>query len=79
MYGYSSKEIIGRSGSLLIPEDRAGEMNAVLARVKAGQAVEHLETIRVRKDGTVFPVSLTVAPIRDEDGAIVGASAITAT
>ena len=49
---------------------------AILARIRAGQPVEHLETTRVRKDGTVFPVSLTVSPIRDADGAVVGASAI---
>ena len=51
-------------------------MSAVLVRVRDGQTVEHFETTLARKDGTVFPVSLTVAPIRDEDGAIVGASTI---
>ncbi len=76
MYGYSSKEIIGKSGRLLFPKGRAGEMNAALAKIKAGQQVEHLETNRVRQDGTVVPVSLTIAPIRDEDGAIVGASTV---
>jgi PAS domain S-box-containing protein len=76
MYGYSSKEIIGRSGSLLIPKDRAGEMSAVLARVRDGQAVEHFETTLVRKDGTVVPVSITIAPIRDEDGTIIGVSGV---
>ena len=76
MYGYSSEEIIGKSVILLSPEDRAGEMIAILAKISAGQPVERLETIRVRKDGTVFPVSLTVSPIRDPDGTIVGASAI---
>jgi len=76
LYGHSSKEIIGRSGSLLNPEDRAGEVNDVLARVQDGEAVEGLETVRVRKDGTVVPVSITMAPIREEDGAIVGACAV---
>jgi PAS domain S-box-containing protein len=71
MYGYSSHEIIGRTGSLLAPE-RSTEMNAVLMRVKGGETVEHLETTLVRKDRTLVPVSLTVAPIRDRDGAIVG-------
>jgi len=76
MYGYSSKAIIGRTGSLLIPEDRAGEMSAVLARVRDGQAVEHFETTLVRKDGGAVPVSITIAPIRDEDGTVVGVSGV---
>jgi hypothetical protein len=76
MFGYSSKEIIGRSATLLTPEDQSGELFANLARVKEGKAVEHFETMRVRKDETMFPVSLTVAPIRDTDGAIVGICSI---
>jgi PAS domain S-box-containing protein len=76
MYGYSSNEIIGRSGSVLATEAQAGEMTAALAGIRDGQPVEHVETNRVRKDGTVFPVSISVAPIRDEDGTIVGASSI---
>ncbi|HEX7537806.1 MAG TPA: PAS domain S-box protein [Dermatophilaceae bacterium] len=76
MYGYSSKEILGRSASRLIPLDRAGELFANLDKVRQGQTLERLETERVRKDGTLFPVSLTVAPIRNEDGAIVGVSAV---
>jgi PAS domain S-box-containing protein len=76
MYGYSSNEIIGSSGTLLRPEDRAGELTAILARIKDGQYVEHSETTLVRKDGTVVPVSITAAPIRDEDGVIIGASAV---
>ena len=76
MFGYSSEEIIGKSARLLTPEDRKDEVDAVLRQIRAGQHVEHFETIRVRKDGTVFPVSLTVSPIRDADGAIVGASTI---
>lgn len=76
MYGYSSQEIIGRSGSLLVPEDRAEEFLETVAMVKGGKALEHFETTRVRKDGSPIPVSLTVAPIHDEEGAIVGASAV---
>jgi PAS domain S-box-containing protein len=76
MYGYSSKEIIGRSGRVLAAPDRADQMDAVLGRTKAGEVVEHLELNHVRKDGTVFPASVTVAPIRDEDGVIVGSSAV---
>jgi len=76
MYGYSGKEIIGRSATILIPKDRVGEIYDVVTAVSSGQAVESLETMRRRKDGTVLPVSITVAPIRDEAGVIVGASAV---
>jgi PAS domain S-box-containing protein len=76
MYGYSSREIIGRSAVLLAPDDRVGEVYDNLAMVSAGLPVERLETIRRRKDGTEFPVSITVAPILDEDGAVVGVSAV---
>src|SRR5450759_216000 len=76
MYGYSAAEIIGRCGSLLISEDRVGKMNEVLARVKDGQVVEHFETTLVRKDGTGVPISITIAPIRDEDGEVVGVSGV---
>ena len=76
MYGYSSKEILGKSGSLLFPEDRVGELNAVMEQVKAGQIVRRLESTRVRKDATLVRVSITIAPIRDGDGAVVGVSAV---
>jgi PAS domain S-box-containing protein len=76
MFGYSGAEVIGKSVDLLIPQDRIDEMIAILAKVSAGQHVDHLQTIRVRKDGTVFPVSLTVSPIRDAGGAIVGTAVI---
>jgi len=76
MYGYSSREAIGRSVGLLTPPDRAGEDMAVLAKIGTGRKVQHLETERCQKDGTMVPVSITVAPIRDGDGAIVGASAV---
>ncbi|HZL04304.1 MAG TPA: PAS domain S-box protein, partial [Coriobacteriia bacterium] len=76
MYGYSAAEIIGRSARLLTPEDQPGLVDALLVRIKNGEAVDHLETTLVRKDGTVFPISLTVSPIRDEDGVVVGASVI---
>jgi PAS domain S-box-containing protein len=76
LYGYSSEEIIGKSVRPVTPRSRAGEIEAILARVRAGTPVEHLETIRVRKDGSTFPASLTVSPIRDADGTITGASVI---
>jgi PAS domain S-box-containing protein len=74
MFGYSSEEIIGKPGTLLGPEDRTDEITAILAKVGAGVPVEPLETVRVRKDGTVFPVSLTVSPIRDAGGEVIGAA-----
>src|ERR1019366_1850296 len=76
MYGYSSEEIIGESIALIAPSDRSDEMTAIMARIKAGQTTENLETVRLRKDGTVFPVALTVSPIRSAEGAIVGAATI---
>jgi len=76
MYGYSSAEVIGKPAKLLTPKGRAGEVKAVLAKIKAGQHVEQLETKRVRKDGRVFPVSLSISPVRDADGAVVGTSVI---
>jgi PAS domain S-box-containing protein len=76
MYGYSATEAIGRPISLLFPRDRADEATAILAKISAGQHIQHLENERVRKDGTMLPVSITIAPIRDADGEVVGTSAI---
>jgi PAS domain S-box-containing protein len=76
LFGYSSVEILGQSGGLLVPADRADELITILARIGAGQHVEHLKTVRVRKDGTEFQALLTASPIRDPDGNIVGTSAI---
>src|SRR5450631_1646900 len=75
-YGYSSQEIVGAPGSRLSPADRSHELAQILTRIGAGQAVESLQTVGVRKDGKVFPIFLTLSSIRDKDGAIVGASAI---
>ncbi|WP_231556525.1 PAS domain-containing protein, partial [Cryobacterium sp. MLB-32] len=76
MYGYSSKEMLGTSIDRLSSEGQVGESLSILARIKGGENVDHFETLRVRKDGTVFPVSLNVSPIRDADGSVVGASTI---
>ena len=76
LYGYSGEEMIGKSVILLSTEDRTGEADAILAEVGAGQSVVNFERIERRKDGTVFPVSLTIAPIRDAAGKVVGTSAI---
>jgi PAS domain S-box-containing protein len=77
MYGYCEGEMLGASIDLLSPEGRTQEFRSILARIRAGLDVEQFETRRVRKDGTAFPVQITVSPIRDEAGAVVGASSIT--
>ncbi len=76
VYGYTAKEVIGRSIAILAPPDRLDELPTILARLAQGEAIDHYETVRIRKDGQVLPVSLAISPIRDPDGAIVGASAI---
>jgi PAS domain S-box-containing protein len=76
MFGYSAQEMIGRSIRLIIPPDRQHEEDEVLARIGAGERVEHFETKRMRKDGSIVDVSLSVSPIRDSEGQIVGASKI---
>ena len=76
MFGYTAAEAIGRSIRMIIPADRQAEEDNVLARIRAGEAVTHYETIRQRKDGTLIPISLTVSPIYDDAGAVIGASKI---
>ena len=76
MYGYSAAEMIGRSIAIVIPPDRAGELEAILERIRNGERVPAYETARVTKDGRRLDVSLLVSPIRDARGQIVGASAI---
>jgi PAS domain S-box-containing protein len=76
MFGYSSAEAIGRSITLIIPEDRLGEEDAILNRIRRGLRIDHFETMRRRKDGTLIPISLTVSPIYDGEGRVVGASKI---
>jgi PAS domain S-box-containing protein len=77
LFGYSSEEMLGRSSRVLSHRGRATELRGVMARLDAGQPVENLATERVRKDGTAFPALLTVSPIHDAGGAIVGAVSIT--
>jgi PAS domain S-box-containing protein len=76
LFGYTAEEAVGRSITMLIPPDRLSEEDVVLSRIRSGQRVEHFDTVRWRKDGTLVDVSLTVSPIRDEKGTIVGASKI---
>jgi two-component system, sensor histidine kinase and response regulator len=76
LYGYTAGEVIGRSVTILVPDDRPHEVPAILAKLRSGQVVDHLETVRVRKDGERIPVSLTISPIVDLAGEIVAASTI---
>jgi PAS domain S-box-containing protein len=76
MFGYSAEEAVGRSIRLIIPEDRMSEEDEVLRRLRLGQRVDHFETVRRRKDGRLILVSLTISPIHDQDGVVVGASKI---
>jgi PAS domain S-box-containing protein len=74
VYGYTASEAIGRSMTLLLPEDRAEEETDILNRIGRGERVEHFETVRRTKKGERIYVSLTISPIRDRDGKIVGGS-----
>jgi len=76
MYGYTTEEMIGRNISELIPADRAGELPRILKRLARGERVEPYETRRVRKDGTVLDVSVSVSPVLDPDGAVGGAESV---
>jgi PAS domain S-box-containing protein len=76
VFGCSSEEVMGKPLALFSPQDRIGESADSLARVRDGQIVEDLETVWIRKDGTPFAVSVTVSPIYDEYGAMIGASAM---
>lgn len=76
IYGYRAEEVIGRSISILAPEERADEIPKILESVRQGRRVENVESVRVTKDGTRLNVSLSVSPIRDAEGNIVGASTI---
>src|ERR1051325_8137094 len=76
MFGYTAEEAGGRPITLIIPPERLHEEVEILARLRAGETIRHFETIRVRKDGGRVPISLTVSPIRDINGRIVGASKI---
>jgi PAS domain S-box-containing protein len=76
LFGYSAHEAVGRPMAMLIPPERAGEEPTILARIARGEVTDHFETVRVRKNGDRIDVSVTISPIRDERGRIVGASKI---
>jgi diguanylate cyclase (GGDEF)-like protein/PAS domain S-box-containing protein len=76
LYGYSANEVIRRPIDILTPEDRPDEMAKILVKISRGERIEKFETVRLRKDGVRVDVPLTVSPVRDASGRIVGASAI---
>lgn len=76
IFGYSASEAIGQPITLLIPPDRLEEGHSIIARLRAGVRIEHFETVRIAKDGRQIDISLTVSPIRDAGGAIIGASKV---
>jgi PAS domain S-box-containing protein len=76
LFGYSADEMIGKSVTLLIPAERHDEEPQILARIRSGQRIEHYETVRLRKDGSLIDISLCVSPLKGAGGKIVGASKI---
>jgi two-component system, chemotaxis family, CheB/CheR fusion protein len=76
LFGYTADQAVNRPGSLIIPADKLDEERQIIARVRAGERVEHFDTVRVRKDGTRIEVSLTISPIKDTAGRVVGVSKI---
>jgi len=76
LFGYIRDEVIGKPVSILIPEDRQDEEPRILERIRRGERIEHYETIRRHKDGSLIDISLSVSPVRNAEGAIIGASKI---
>ena len=76
IFGYTEGEAIGQPITIVIPEDRVGEEREILTRIRRGERIEHFETIRRRKHGSFIVVSLTVSPVKNDEGKIVGASKI---
>ena len=76
MFGYTAAEALGQSIRMLIPEELQTEEDVVLAKIRSGEKIDHYETVRQRKDGARLTISLTVSPIRDENGVVVGASKV---
>ncbi|MGY3482293.1 PAS domain S-box-containing protein [Bradyrhizobium sp. USDA 4011] len=76
IFGYSASEAIGQPITLVIPQDRLSEEREILTRIRRGERIDHFETVRQRKNGSLIVVSLTVSPVKDANGKIVGASKI---
>jgi PAS domain S-box-containing protein len=76
IFGYQPEEIVGESILRLIPEELHHEEDDILRKIRAGERIDHFETVRMRKSGEKFPISVTISPIKNETGQIVGASKV---
>lgn len=76
MFGYSAQEALGRPITLIVPAERLHEEEHILSRVRSGERIEHFETQRRHRDGRLVDVSITISPIRDEQGRVIGASKV---
>ncbi len=76
LFGYTPVEVIGKPITIIIPPDRLGEEPEILKRLQRGERVDHFETIRRSKDGTLLDISLTISPVKDSQGQVVGASKV---
>ena len=76
LFGYKAEEVVGKPVTILIPPDRQHEEVEILARIRRGERIDHYETVRRRKDATLVDVSLTVSPVKDDQGRVIGASKI---
>src|SRR6516165_3963189 len=76
VFGYTAEEAIGHPITIVIPQDRHDEERTILTRIRRGERIEHFETVRQRKHGSLIAVSLTISPVKNTEGKIVGASKI---
>jgi PAS domain S-box-containing protein len=76
LFGYTAEEVIGKPITLLIPMDRHDEESEILSRIRRGERIDHYETLRQRKDGSLIEISVTVSPLKNAEGRIIGASKI---
>ncbi|HET9899256.1 MAG TPA: PAS domain S-box protein [Streptosporangiaceae bacterium] len=76
MYGYQAQEMIGRNISVLFPDDRKDELRPIMERLRRGARIDHYETKRVRKDGSLLDVSVSISPVLAPDGTVIGAASV---
>jgi PAS domain S-box-containing protein len=76
VFGYTAKEAVGQHITIIIPQDRLAEEDEILGRLRHGERIDHFQTVRRRKDGTLIDVSVTISPIRDSSGRVIGASKV---